>query len=642
MATSLRLLLLEDRPGDAELTLHELRRSGFDPDWQLVDTEEAYRAELSDDLDIILADYTLPQFDAPRALAVLNESRLDIPFIVVTGSIGEEQAVECIKQGATDYLLKDRLTRLGSAVEHALEQKRIREAQRQAEATQNRLNTIIEATTDFISVMDIQGQLFYLNRAGRAMLGFEDTEDVIGFPVTDALPLTSRRAIIQDIFPMVQREGIWSGEMALLTQAGQEIPVSLVIIAHRAPDGTTEFLSAIARDIRERKQAEEALRRHAFELERRVMERTAELQQEKERVEAILDNSSDAIILANFDGNIQQVNPAFTEHFGYSTSYIVGHNLLTLSQADSTGMLLEVLQGIVTTHDRARVEIAGVRNDGTVFEADVAMAPIIEHRRLSGIVCSVRDVTERKRVEQELRRALERERELNELKSRFVSMVSHEFRTPLAVILGSADMLLRYEARMEAVQRSEHLTQIQAKIFQLNALVDTVLGIGRAETIGIEFAPERVDFEHFCRELLQEVQLTTASHTFNFVTNHACDAVWVDPKLMRQALTNLLSNAIKYSPDGGLIDIVLHCSEAQMTLSVEDRGIGIPEEDQKYLFEVFHRAHNVGDIAGTGLGLSLIKQAVDAHQGVITFDSTVGVGTTFTIVLPLTPTGDTS
>src|SRR5438093_5668102 len=134
MSTPLRVLILEDRPEDAELMLHELRRAGFDPAWQRVETEPDYLAQLQGGLDAILADYTLPQFDALRALQLLQERGLDIPLIIVSGIISEEAAIECVKRGAADYLLKDRLARLGSAVTHALQEKKLREEKRQAEA----------------------------------------------------------------------------------------------------------------------------------------------------------------------------------------------------------------------------------------------------------------------------------------------------------------------------------------------------------------------------------------------------------------------------------------------------------------------------------------------------------------------------
>ena len=146
MSTSLRVLILEDRPADLELMLHALRRAGFDPEWRHVVTESDYLAHLNEDLDVILADYALPQFDALRALHLLQERGLDIPFIMVTGSVSEETAVECLKQGAADYLLKDRLARLGPAVKRALREKEQRRGQQgTAETSQPEHDQTVEA-----------------------------------------------------------------------------------------------------------------------------------------------------------------------------------------------------------------------------------------------------------------------------------------------------------------------------------------------------------------------------------------------------------------------------------------------------------------------------------------------------------------
>lgn len=634
MGIPLRLLILEDRPSDAELVIHELRRSGFDPDWRLVDTEEEYRAHLNENLDVILADFTLPQFDAPYALEVLKEHRLDVPFILVTGSIGEEEAVKCIKQGAADYLLKDRLARLGSAVTHALQERKLRQARRRAEATEKRLNTIIEATSDLISVMDTNGQMVYLNRAGREMLGFAETEVIEGNTITETHPPRVRPLIVNEAIPLAMRNGLWSGETSLLRRDGQEIPVSQVIMAHKAPDSTVEFLSTIARDISERKRVEEALKNYADELEQRVAERTSELRQEKERVEAVLDNSSDAIILADSEGKIQQVNPAFTAMFGYPAEQVVGQSLVTFAQPDHADSLQDMLRRVVDTYQPGRIELPCRRRDGSQFETDMALTSIVEGHQVGSIVCSVRDVTERKMIEQELVRALEKEKELNELKSRFVSMISHEFRTPLAVILASSGILIQYNERLNEEQKKERLQQIQAKVHQLDTLLDTVLSIGRAESVGVDFHPEPVNLKALCESLVDEAQLTTSRHQIHFKCEDEGRAVLVDKKLIQQALVNLLTNAIKYSPGGGPIHFTLSCNHQEVSITVQDEGIGIPQEDQKRMFEMFHRAQNVGVISGTGLGLSIIKQAVEAHNGSISFESQVGAGTTFIIVFP--------
>ena len=174
MATPLRVLILEDRASDAELMVHELRRAGFDPDWQRVETRSDYEASLKPDLDVVLADYSLPQFTALQALGLLQDQGLDIPFIVVTGSF-EDLAIDCMKQGAADYLIKDRLGRLGPAIQQALQGRQLRTEKRRAmealRESEMRFRSVAETAIASIAVTDSQGKIAYWNQAAEKTFG---------------------------------------------------------------------------------------------------------------------------------------------------------------------------------------------------------------------------------------------------------------------------------------------------------------------------------------------------------------------------------------------------------------------------------------------------------------------------------------
>ena len=258
------------------------------------------------------------------------------------------------------------------------------------------------------------------------------------------------------------------------------------------------------------------------------------------------------------------------------------------------------------------------------------------------------ELSERRRVEdalrqseEETRKALEKEQELSELKSHFVTMTSHEFRTPLSTILYSAELVQRYSHKLSEKEKLQELLQIQATVKRMTQLLDDVLLIGKAEAGKLEFNPKPLDLVQFCSSLVKEMQPSapyppdTSNHAITFCTQGQCTNACMDEKLLRHILSNLLSNALKYSPQGGAINFDLICQQGEANFHVQDKGIGIPVADQSQLFNVFHRASNVNTILGTGLGLAIVKKSVDLHGGQVTSASEVGVGTTFKVVIPL-------
>jgi PAS domain S-box-containing protein len=246
------------------------------------------------------------------------------------------------------------------------------------------------------------------------------------------------------------------------------------------------------------------------------------------------------------------------------------------------------------------------------------------------------DITERKQLEQELRVALEKEKELNELKSRFVAMTSHEFRTPLSTILSSSELLEHYRYKWSEEKQLTHLHRIQAAVQRMNEMLNDVLVIGKAEAGKIEYKPTAFDLVAYCSHIVKEAELNQNNHCLiSFTSQHPSISCCMDEKLLGYILSNLLSNAIKYSPESSTVNLNLAYEDEQAVFTIQDRGIGIPQEDLPHLFESFHRARNVGNILGTGLGLAIVKKCVNIHKGRISVVTRLGVGTTFTVTLPL-------
>jgi signal transduction histidine kinase len=215
-------------------------------------------------------------------------------------------------------------------------------------------------------------------------------------------------------------------------------------------------------------------------------------------------------------------------------------------------------------------------------------------------------------------------------------MASHEFRTPLTTILGSAELLKHYSHKWTEEKKNVHFERIYSNVQHIAQLLDDILLIGQVEAGKLEFNPEPLDVVQFCSSLVEELQLSASSeHPIVFTCQFSGSEGCLDEKLLRHILSNLLINAIKYSPTNSTVNFELICQKDWAIFQIQDSGIGIPIEDQERLFESFHRAKNVGNIPGTGLGLAIVKRSVDLHGGKITVKSEVGVGTTFTVTIPL-------
>ena len=238
-------------------------------------------------------------------------------------------------------------------------------------------------------------------------------------------------------------------------------------------------------------------------------------------------------------------------------------------------------------------------------------------------------------AQEELRKALEKEKELSELKSRFITMASHEFRTPLATIFSSSDLLKSFGHKFSEERKLQHLNKIQTQVKNMTLLLEDVLFMGKVEAGKLTLNITTFNLEVFCREIIDEISLADRrKHKLLFESHGDCSNVEMDCQLLRQILTNLVSNAFKYSPEKAIIQVNLICNNEQTIINIQDQGIGIPICEQHHLFEIFHRASNVGNISGTGLGLAIAKQAVELHHGKISFESEVGVGTSFTVSMP--------
>lgn len=358
-------------------------------------------------------------------------------------------------------------------------------------------------------------------------------------------------------------------------------------------------------------------------------------------LEAVLDNLVDGVITFDEHGRIETVNRAGAYIFGYEQHNLIGQNirqlLVDLTDDADDAALAALMQQVSGLGD----ELEGRRSDGSVFALYFSVKPItIDHQRLYSAI--IQDFTERKFLESQvwekerLNLALEKERELRDLKNNFISMMSHDLKSPLAAIQLANSMLRNYGDRSSEAEKREFYDAIDQQVEYLTELINDVMTISRADFTGAELERSRIDLETYCRDIIEELQLAyRMQRPINFIGTERRIEADIDIKTMRRAITNLLNNAIKYSPQGQPVTLELNCSEQQAVIKVRDEGMGIPAADLPRLFEAFKRASNVGNIQGTGLGLAIAKQAVEMHGGSISVESALGAGTAFTIVLPV-------
>lgn len=448
---------------------------------------------------------------------------------------------------------------------------------------------------------------------------------------------------------------------------GTEFPVEVSLGHYKI--GSDNYSLAFVNDITQRKETEQAIIQLNTHLEEKVKEGSQSLaitveqlgsqiketerkDVELERVNTFLNNiwnHAGAIIFVTDEaGMLQFFNPAAEKWLGYKAADVIGKANITsihlrseLEQrakelsttADTLNADFDVLKAFALSGDNNNQEWHYVRKDGSTFFVSLNITRLNDaNNEVSGFLGIAIDISEKKKAETELRTALEKEKELNELKSRFVSMASHEFRTPLSAVLSSAYLLSRYQSTDEQPQREKHITRIVSSVTSLTEILDDFLSVGKIEEGNIDANYREYSIKEQMNEVIQDVQhLLKKGQTIHYAHAGNGEQVYLDASMMKHIVTNLLSNAIKFSNEGSVVELITENKERKFILSVSDEGLGIPEEDQDNLFKRFFRSSNVTNIQGTGLGLHIVGKYTELMNGKIEFKSRLGEGTSFTI-----------
>ncbi len=389
--------------------------------------------------------------------------------------------------------------------------------------------------------------------------------------------------------------------------------------------------------------------------------------QTKEGVDAMFLYATEGILITNEKGEIIRINPSAEKLFKYDEGELLGKKIEVLIPKRFSAHQSHREKYNEHPHARsmgAGLELYGLKKDATEVPVEISLSPY-SNSEGKFVVAFIIDITLRKQTEEriknysselekqvknrtmileeaiqelektkkDLHNALNKEKELNELKSRFVSMASHEFRTPLTTMMSSLSLVTKYGEQNDKESQSKHVLKIKTSINNLTDILNDFLSVSKLEEGKIENMPEELNVKTYIGDVVSEMkamatggQLLTQLHVGN-------EMAFIDKKLLKNVLFNLISNAIKFSPKNGTIEISSHVSNSALKISVKDNGIGISKVDQQHLFERFFRGHNATHIQGTGLGLNIVARYAELMNASINFESEENKGTIFTIII---------
>jgi len=629
MDKEMRILIVEDFAVDAELIARELAKGGLAHTSKLAKSKDEFLKALGVFApDVILCDYKMPSFSAPEALDIVKKSYPQTPFIVVSGTIGEDVAIDTIKLGATDYILKDRLGRLVPAVRRAIEEARIACDIKQLErelllAKEEEFRAIFDNAVDGILIVDTENKKFYRgNDAICRMLGYSPAE-INNLGVMDIHPEKDLPYVIKQFEKQAKGEISLAEDLPVKRKDGSifyaDINATNITIAGKV------YLIGFFRDTTNRKQAEDLLR------------------ESEEKYRSLFVSSRDAIMtLEPPMWKFTSGNPATVKMFKVKNEA----EFLTYEP----WKLSPELQPDGRASDEKAKEMIGTamrkgsnffdwthrRADGEEFLANVLLSRVEQGEKVF-VHATVRDVTEQRRLEEELRNADEQKAAV-EMKSRFTSMVSHELRSPLGAIKEGINLVLEGLAGDVNDEQKDLLGTAKRNTDRLGRLINNVLDFQKIESGKMGFDIRKNDINEAVQEVNDTMRLLATGKGLDIAvdTDHSIPKIRFDKDRIVQVLTNLVSNAVKYTEKGN-ITIGTKQENDTVHVIVRDTGIGIKAEDIEKLFQVFEQLDGARDKkkGGTGLGLAISNEIILAHHGKIWAESQVGKGSAFHFTIPM-------
>ena len=618
----LRVLLVEDNPADAELSLLELKRAGFEVSADIVESPEEFSQHvLANPYDVILADYSLPNWTGLAAVEQLQQKGKDIPVILVTGFLGEEAAVECIKKGAADYVLKDRLSRLPLVVRRALEDSHLRAERRQAEAERARLMAAVEQAAEVVIITDVEGTIEYVNPAFTWTTGYT-REEVLGQNPRILKSGQHDETYYRVMWQTIRAGRVWGGEMINRRKDGRLYTEEGTITPVRNERGEICHFIGVMADISGRKRADAALRTSEANLAR--AQRIAHLGSWEWNI------ANNALLWSDETYRLFGLIP---QAFGMTYE-----GFLNCVQPDDRELVKTAMKEALSRRKPYRIDHRIVLPDGSErVMHEHAEVTFDDTGRPIYMVGTVQDITEQRRLEDQLRQA-----QKMDAVGRLAGGVAHDFNNMLNVIVGYTELLLDvYRSNDTTRKRLEEIKKAGKRATQLTR---QLLAFSRKQVL----QPKVLDLNAVVADMVNMLQrLIGEDISLVTVPVPELGRVKADAVGIEQILLNLAVNARDAMPRGGKLVIEtanveldeayarLHPSVrpgSYVMLIVSDTGRGMDKQTQARVFEPFFTTKEKGE--GTGLGLSTVYGIVKQSSGYIWVSSEPGHGTTFKIYLP--------
>lgn len=600
---SIKILLIEDNPGDARL-IQEMLKDANGNGQTSSPFHLTHRDQLRNGMayldknhaDLLLLDLGLPDSRGLETLIKAHTRAPQVPIIVLTGLDDKGLAVEAVRTGGQSYLVKGQMDShlLVRTIRYAIERHCLR---LKLKDSQRRLSTIVQNNADGILVIDRKGMIRFANRAAEGIFG-RTAAKLLGYPF--GAPVVGGESAEIEI-PHPQNGKTIIAEIRVTQTRWARQPVYLTSL----------------RDITSRKQIEESLR-HSETLK-----------------SAILESALDCIITIDQEGKIIEFNPAAEKTFGYTRAQalgqkvveLIGHPAMHQEYSKTLADYISLESGLLLGE---RIEAIATNANGNEIPIELAITPVpLEKSKVFAIF--LRDITERKRTKQA-------EKELMQMKDDLIANVSHQLRTPLSSIKGFLELLLKGKVNDPAIQE-EFLTRAMEDAEHLLSLVNYLLNISRLEADQLQMETESIDLNSLIPAVLQRLKGLAAKKEIPLSFEPLSQPLMIeaDPHWLQQVLINLVGNAIKFSEVYHPVKVTVQKENGHMMVKVIDQGPGIPEESIPKLFNKFYQAESAMKRAGkgTGMGLYLSKEIVEAHGGQIGIKSKLGEGSIFYFTLPV-------